>query len=219
MTKRQLSIFPPGTTEEIFLYEEEIYRAGYNRIAGIDEAGRGPLAGPVVASAVILPRGTFLDGLDDSKRLSEKKREDLFSKIMETALSVGVGIIEAEEIDKTDILKATIKAAEMALISLSAEPDFLITDALHLPVNIPQRSLIKGDRRSASVAAASIIAKVTRDRLMMDYHKIYPQYRFHIHKGYGTKDHLNLLKIHGPSEIHRRTFQPVACLLADRAGR
>jgi ribonuclease HII len=209
MTKRQLSIFPPGTTEEIFLYEEEIYRAGYNRIAGIDEAGRGPLAGPVVASAVILHRGTFLDGLDDSKRLSEKKREDLFSKIMEIALSVGVGIIEAEEIDKTDILKATIKAAEMALISLSAEPDFLITDALHIPLNIPQRYLIKGDRRSASVAAASIIAKVTRDRLMMDYHKIYPEYNFHIHKGYGTKEHLKLLKIHGPSEIHRKSFRGV----------
>ncbi|MEK6692892.1 MAG: ribonuclease HII [Nitrospirota bacterium] len=209
MTKRQLSIFPPGTTEEIFLYEEEIYRAGYNSIAGIDEAGRGPLAGPVVASAVILPRGVFLKGLDDSKRLSEEKRESLFIKIIETALSVGTGIIDAKEIDETDILKATIKAAEMAVISLNTEPDFLITDALHIPLNIPQRYLIKGDRRSASVAAASIIAKVTRDRLMMDYHKVYPEYNFHIHKGYGTKEHLNLLKIHGPSEIHRKSFRGV----------
>ncbi len=210
MPKRQLSIFPAGTTEDIFLYEEEIYRAGYKIIAGIDEAGRGPLAGPVVASAVILQKGIFLKGLDDSKRLSERKREDLFSKIMETALSVGIGIIEAGEIDKTDILRATIKAAEMAIISLNTEPDFLITDALHIPVNIPQKSLIKGDRRSASVAAASIIAKVTRDRLMMDYHKVYPEYNFHLHKGYGTKEHLKLLKIHGPSEIHRKSFRGVS---------
>lgn len=209
MPKRQLSIFPPGTTEEIFLYEEEIYRSGYKVIAGIDEAGRGPLAGPVVASAVILPRGAFLKGLDDSKRLSERKREDLFSKIMETALNVGVGIIEAEEIDKTDILKATIKAAEMALISLKIEPDFLVTDALCIPINIPQKSLIKGDRRSASVAAASIISKVTRDRLMMEYHKIYPEYNFHIHKGYATKEHLRLLRIYGPCEIHRKSFRGV----------
>jgi len=162
-----------------------------------------------MASAVILQRGIFLQGLDDSKRISERKREDLFSKIMETALSVGIGIIEAREIDETDILKATIKAAEMAIISLNIEPDFLITDALHLPVNIPQKSLIKGDRRSASVAAASIIAKVTRDRLMTEYHNIYPEYKFHIHKGYATREHLKLLKIHGPSEIHRKSFRGV----------
>lgn len=209
MPKRQLSIFPPGGQEEIFLFEEGIYRAGYQRIAGVDEAGRGPLAGPVVAAAVILPRGVLIQGLDDSKRLSEEKRETIFSKIMEIALSVGVGIIKAEEIDQTDILKATIKAAEMAVISLNVEPNFLITDALSLPVRIPQKSLIKGDRRSASVAAASVIAKVTRDRLMMDYHKIYPQYKFHIHKGYATKEHMRLLKIHGPSEIHRKSFRGV----------
>lgn len=209
MRKRQLSIFPQEGTEELFLFEEEIYRAGYKKIAGVDEAGRGPLAGPVVAAAVMLPRGVFLKGLDDSKRLSEGKREELFSKIMEIALSVGIGIIEAEEIDKTDILKATIKASELAVISLNIEPDFLITDALSLPFKIPQKSLVKGDRRSASVAAASIIAKVTRDRLMMEYHKIYPDYKFHIHKGYATKEHLRLLRVHGPSEIHRKSFRGV----------
>lgn len=209
MPKKQLSIFPPGRTEEIFLYEEEIYRAGYKIIAGIDEAGRGPLAGPVVAAAVILPRGAFLKGLDDSKRVPEKERETLFSKIIEIALSTGIGIVRAEEIDETDILKATIKASEMAIISLNIEPDFLITDALPLPINIPQRPLIKGDRRSASVAAASILAKVTRDRLMLDYHRTYPQYKFHIHKGYATKEHLRLLRVHGPSEIHRKSFRGV----------
>lgn len=209
MPKRQLSIFPRGGTEEIFLYEEDIYRSGYKSIAGVDEAGRGPLAGPVVAAAVILPRGIFLQGLDDSKRLSEEKRETLFSKIMEIALGVGIGIVKAKEIDEINILKATIKASEMAIISLNTEPDFLITDALSLPMKIPQRPLIKGDRRSASVAAASIIAKVTRDRLMMEYDKIYPEYKFHIHKGYATAEHLKLLRIHGPCEIHRKSFRGV----------
>ncbi|MEK6691058.1 MAG: ribonuclease HII [Nitrospirota bacterium] len=209
MSKKQLSIFPGGRTEDIFLYEEEIYRGGYNRIAGVDEAGRGPLAGPVVAAAVTLSREIFLKGLDDSKRLSEKKREDLFLEITTTALSVGIGIIDVKEIDETDILRATIKAAEIAIISLNTEPDFLLTDALHIPVNIPQKSLIKGDSRSASIAAASIIAKVTRDRLMMEYHRIYPEYKFHIHKGYATKEHLKLLKKHGPCEIHRKSFKGV----------
>jgi ribonuclease HII len=209
MPKRQLSIFPPGETKDIFLYEEEICRAGYKSIAGVDEAGRGPLAGPVVAAAVILPRGIFIHGLDDSKKLSEEKREGLFSKIMETAVGVGIGIVKSEEIDETNILKATIKASELAIISLNIEPDFLITDALSLPFKIPQRFLVKGDRRSASVAAASIIAKVTRDRLMMEYHKIYPEYKFHIHKGYATKEHLKLLRTHGPCEIHRKSFRGV----------
>lgn len=207
--KSQLSIFPRGSAEEIFLFEEGVYKSGYKRIAGVDEAGRGPLAGPVVAAAVMLPRGAYIKGLDDSKLLSEKKREKLFSEIMETALSVGVGIIKSEEIDETNILKATIKASETAVISLNTEPDFLITDALSLPFKIPQRPLIKGDRRSASVAAASIIAKVTRDRLMMEYDRIYPQYKFNIHKGYATKEHLKLLSIYGPCEIHRKSFRGV----------
>jgi len=209
MPKRQLSIFPPGRAEDIFLHDENIYRAGYKRIAGIDEAGRGPLAGPVVAGAVILPRGIILKGLDDSKRLTKDKRETLFSMIMEIASAVGIGIIPAEEIDETNILKAVIKASEMAVTSLNIEPDFLITDALSLPFKIPQKSLIKGDRRSASVAAASIIAKVTRDRLMMEYDRIYPEYRFQAHKGYATKEHLRLLRIYGPCPIHRKSFRGV----------
>lgn len=206
---RQISIFPRGGTKEIFLYEEGIYNLGYKRIAGLDEAGRGPLAGPVVAAAVILPRDAFLPGLDDSKRLSQKKREGLFEQIKKMALSMGIGIVKAEEIDRENILKATIKAAERAIISLEIEPDFLITDALTLPFKIPYRALTKGDRRSASVAAASIVAKVTRDRLMIDYHKSFPQYKFHIHKGYATKEHLRLLRLYGPCEIHRKSFKGV----------
>ncbi|MEW6409051.1 MAG: ribonuclease HII [Nitrospirota bacterium] len=191
-------------------YERETYSLGYRLVAGIDEAGRGPLAGPVVAAAVILPEDCFIDGLRDSKRVSEKKRERLFDVIYAIAIDIGIGIVDEKTIDRINILQATIKAAEAAVKSLTYSPDFLLTDAIPLPLlNIPQKSIIKGDALSASIASASIIAKVTRDRLMMKYHRIYPEYNFHIHKGYGTREHLNAINKHGPCEIHRKSFRGV----------
>ena len=176
-------------------------------ICGIDEAGRGPFAGPVVAGAVILDRNKEILYLNDSKKLSEKKREELFNVIMENAISVGVGIVDSHTIDEINILQATYLAMRQAIAKLDPQPDFILADAVHIPgLDIPQEGIIKGDAKSISIAAGSIIAKVTRDRMMYEYDKLYPEYGFASHKGYGTAAHIEAIKKYGPLDIHRRSF-------------
>jgi len=192
-------------------FEEEARHCGHTFVAGLDEAGRGPLAGPVVAAAVMLPRRFRLGGLDDSKRVAGPERERLAKVIARRACGVGIGVASVQEIDALNILQATRLAMARALERLNPSPDFLLLDALTLPaVPLPQRPVIKGDSLSVSIAAASIMAKVTRDRFMVDYHRQYPRYHFHVHKGYATPEHLSLLDRFGPCEIHRRSFGPVA---------
>ncbi|MBF0568332.1 MAG: ribonuclease HII [Nitrospirae bacterium] len=194
----------------LYAFDDEYRRAGYKVIAGIDEAGRGPLAGPVVAAAVALNPAFEIDGIDDSKKLTPVKRERLFYEILYNALAIGVGIVSADEIDRINILNATKLAMSAAVSDLGALPDILLIDALKLPaVACKQVSIIKGDAKSASIAAASIIAKVLRDSIMSAFHDKYPQYNFISHKGYGTKEHMENLNVHGPCEIHRKTFAPV----------
>lgn len=192
-------------------FEAEARRCGYQLIAGLDEAGRGPLAGPVVAAVVILPRRFTLPGLNDSKQVPEVSRERLYQSILKQAVASAVGLASEREIERINILQATRQAMCRAVQSLPVSPDFLLLDAVFLPsVRLPQRPIIKGDGFSVSIAAASILAKVTRDRLMRDYHQRYPQYNFHAHKGYSTPEHLRLLAKHGPCAAHRQTFRPVA---------
>jgi len=196
-------------------FEAEARRCGYQLIAGLDEAGRGPLAGPVVAAVVILPRRFALPGLNDSKQVTEAFRERLYQAILKQAVASGVGLADEREIERINILQATRQAMCRAVQGLPVSPDFLLLDAVSLPsVRVPQRPIIKGDGFSVSIAAASILAKVTRDRLMRDYHQRYPQYNFHSHKGYGTPEHLRLLARHGPCAAHRQTFRPVAAVAA-----
>ncbi len=191
--------------KEISIYEEEY--GMYEHICGIDEAGRGPLAGPVVAGAVILPKDSKILYLNDSKKLSQKKREALYDEIMEKAVSVGVGIIGPERIDQINILNATYEAMRLAVSDLEVKPDILLNDAVTIPeAGMKQVPIIKGDAKSISIAAASIIAKVTRDRLMTEYDLSMPGYDFAKHKGYGTKAHIESLMRLGPCPIHRRTF-------------
>jgi ribonuclease HII len=198
-----------------WFFENRAREAGFTCIAGLDEAGRGPLAGPVVAAAVVLPQGLLLPGLTDSKQVTEPERERLFEIIREKAVCFGVGIAEERTIDDVNILQATIIAMERALERLTPRPDYLLLDALTLPrVPLPQKPLIKGDCRSHSIAAASILAKVTRDRMMFELHERFPQYNFKRHKGYGTREHVELIRKHGPCDAHRRTFNPVARMLA-----
>lgn len=176
-------------------------------ICGIDEVGRGPLAGPVVAGAVILPKGCRILYINDSKKLSEKKREELFDVITKEAVSIGIGMASPEMIDSINILQATYEAMRMAISRLSVVPDILLNDAVTIPlVDIEQVPIIKGDAKSLTIGAASIMAKVTRDRMMIEYDSIYPEYGFARNKGYGTKEHIAALKENGPSPIHRRTF-------------
>ncbi len=190
---------------ELFSYERQY--ADYEYICGIDEVGRGPLAGPVVASAVILPKDCDILYINDSKKLSEKKREMLFDKIMEKAVAVGIGIVSPERIDEINILQATYEAMREAVSKLDVKPDVLLNDAVKIPgINILQVPIIKGDAKSASIGAASIIAKVTRDRLMVAYDEVFPQYGFAANKGYGTAVHIAALKELGPTPIHRRSF-------------
>jgi ribonuclease HII len=194
-------------------FEESARICGFRLIAGLDEAGRGPLAGPVVAAAVILPRRCSFQGLQDSKLLTESQREHLYDDIADRALGWSVGLATEKEIDRLNILGATRLAFSRAIEGLSPQPDFLLLDAMRLArVPISQQAIIKGDRLSVSIAAASVIAKVSRDRLMLKYHDQYPQYQFHIHKGYPTPGHLKLLAHFGPCECHRQSFRPVqAC--------
>lgn len=194
-----------------WVYEREAMAAGYSSICGCDEAGAGPLAGPVYAAAVILPFGKDIAGLDDSKKLTEKKRETLFEIIRERALAYSVASVDAAEIDRTDILSARMRAMQLAIDGLSVAPGFAIIDGNRdhgrtACVITPHRCVVKGDSLSASVAAASVLAKVSRDRYMIEMADEYPEYRFEKHKGYGTKLHYELLGRYGPSPIHRRTF-------------
>ncbi|MBI5039276.1 MAG: ribonuclease HII [Nitrospirae bacterium] len=188
-------------------FEHEAYRQGYRLIAGIDEVGRGSLAGPVVAAAVILPPGLIIDGVNDSKKLTPARREVLYHVIHQHALATGIGVVGNEDIDRVNILRATIRAMEMAVRDLKISPDYLLIDAVSLSDSrIPQRPIIKGDMLSISIAAASIVAKVTRDRLMTEEHSVFPQYNFMTHKGYATRDHVSRLRLYGPSIIHRKSF-------------
>ena len=185
---------------------EEMYDT-FSYICGIDEAGRGPLAGPVVAGAVILPKGKRILYVNDSKKLSEKKRDELFDVIKEEALSYGIGIVSPERIDEINILQATYEAMREAVNKLSVKPDILLNDAVTIPgIDVKQIPIIKGDAKSLSIASASILAKVTRDRLMTEYDSLYPEYGFVRHKGYGTKVHIEAIKEYCPCPIHRRTF-------------
>lgn len=196
--------------EAMKVYEKEYETHGW--ICGIDEVGRGPLCGPVVASAVILPKDCQILYLNDSKKLSEKKREELYDVIMEQAIAVGVGMASPERIDEINILQATYEAMRQAVSSLKVKPAVLLNDAVTIPgIEIPQIPIIKGDAKSVSIAAASIIAKVTRDRMMVEYDRMYPGYDLASNKGYGTKVHMEALRTIGPCEIHRRTFIKNIC--------
>lgn len=193
--------------EGMMSYERDLYLKGYTLICGIDEAGRGPLMGPVVAAAVILPKDLLIPGVNDSKKVSEKNREFLYNEIMEKAICFSVGIVSAERIDEINILNATKEAMRIAINGLTAKPEHLLIDAVKLEgVDIELTPIIKGDAVSQSIAAASIIAKVTRDRIIIEYDKDHPDFNFKKNKGYGTAEHINALKTYGPLPIHRRSF-------------
>mgnify|MGYP002547661758 FL=1 len=189
-------------------FEKAAVNSGFSCICGVDEAGRGPLAGPVCAAAVILPAGAVIEGLDDSKKLTEKKRERLYDIIKQTAVAYSVAYGTLEEIETVNILEATYLAMNRAIEGLTVKPDFALIDGNRVPrgIKIPCETVVKGDSKSMSVAAASVLAKVTRDRLMLEYDKKYPEYNFKKHKGYGTKEHTELIKQYGPCEIHRLSF-------------
>ncbi len=179
-------------------------------VAGLDEAGRGPLAGPVAAAAVVLPSGLVIEGLRDSKKIAEKERKKIFWQVVLNAAAVGVGIVTAEEIDRINILQSTKRAMEIAIEDLGIRPDILLIDAVRLSdIDIAQNSIIKGESVSASIAAASVVAKVVRDDIMLDYHEKYPAYNFKGHKGYATKEHMERIRVCGPCPIHRKSFRKV----------
>ena len=194
-------------------YEKELYKKGYKLICGVDEVGRGPLVGPVVAAAVILPKNYQLAGLTDSKKISEKKREYFYDIIMKDAVSVGIGEVSAKEIDEINIYEASRRAMEIAISKLNPKPEYILSDAMKLDVGIECLPIIKGDLLSISISAASVIAKVTRDRMMIDLDKKYPEYEFSKHKGYPTKRHLELLEKYGVLENYRFTYRPVRALI------
>ncbi|MBE5819455.1 MAG: ribonuclease HII [Clostridiales bacterium] len=194
--------------ENLKNYENKLYMEGLNYIAGIDEAGRGPLAGPVVVASVILPKESLIEGINDSKKISESKREKIYENIIEEAISYGVGIVWQDEIDEINILNATKKALTDAINQMEVKPDRILVDALDkIDTNgIPYTSVIKGDAKMYSIGAASIIAKVTRDRIMREYDEVYPEYGFAGHKGYGTAKHIEAIKTVGTCPLHRRSF-------------
>lgn len=207
--KHREDLFDLAGCMDPFYFEKAARSSGARLVAGIDEAGRGPLAGPVVAAAVILPEGCTIQGLTDSKKLSSRQREQLAAEIQERAVVWGVGISDAAMIDRINILEATRRAMESAVACMALQPDYLLIDALSIKTAVPQRGIVKGDLLSHSISAASVIAKVARDQLMESCHQIYPQYNFHKHKGYGTKEHREKIRIHGPCAIHRKTFRCV----------
>lgn len=192
---------------DMLIYEKQLFQNGYINICGVDEAGRGPLAGPVCAAAVILPKGLIIDGVNDSKKISEKKRELLFNEIINSSLAYGIAFADVEEIENLNILNATMLAMQRAVAELKIKPDFVLVDGQKSPsFDVPSYPLIKGDSLSESIAAASILAKVSRDRLMYKYAEKYPEYAFDKHKGYGTALHISKIKEYGPSIIHRKSF-------------
>jgi len=208
-----LSLFPESDScsdLDTLFYESLVRKAGFRLIAGVDEAGRGPLAGPVVAAAVILPEGVVLDGVRDSKEMTKSAREKSFALIHEKALCVSIGVVSADDIDRINILRASLEAMKRAILSLNPQPEFCLVDGIHpVPVPIPYRCLKKGDRRSHSISAASIVAKVYRDRIMCSFHERFPVYGFSENKGYGTARHLAAIREHGACPIHRTTFRGV----------
>ena len=195
----------------LFEFDKVFYDKGLQFVSGIDEAGRGPLAGPVVAAAVVLPKNIFIDGVNDSKKLTEKKRNVLFEEIKQKAFSYGIGIVDAKTIDEINILQATFLAMRKALEQLSVKPNLVLVDGNHTIPNLQnkQQAIVSGDAKSACIACASILAKVTRDNMMYEYAKLYPQYNFEKHKGYGTKTHIESIQKYGPCPIHRMSFAPL----------
>jgi ribonuclease HII len=201
------------TDPKLYQYEQDLYDKGITLIAGVDEAGRGPLAGPVVAAAVILKKGATFTYVDDSKKLTEKQRELALLEIKSQALAIGIGISSVEEIDLINIYRAAREAMLSAISQLKVKPEFLLIDAMPMEIDIPYLSLIKGDALSVSIAAASIVAKTTRDAYMLEMDKIFPEYGFKQHKGYGTKQHLDALERYGITPIHRKTYEPMKSML------
>ena len=199
--------------EQMLRYEKELYATGCQYIAGIDEVGRGPLAGPVVAAAVILPKNYKIKGLNDSKKVPKKKHKEIYQEVLKQAISVGIGIKDNQVIDEVNIYEATKLAMIEAVRNLKITPQHLLIDAMKLDLQIPQTSIIKGDANSLSIAAASIVAKVTRDRMMTDYDLTYPGYDFAHNAGYGTQHHLEGLKRRGITPIHRKTFEPIKSMI------
>jgi len=201
--------FAPKPVDPLF-YETLAGKDGYALIAGVDEAGRGPLAGPVVAAAVIMPMGLILAGIKDSKKMTERAREKAFYVISQNAIAVGIGVVSHRAIDESNILKASLEAMKQAISYLDPAPEYALIDGINkIPVIIPQRCIKRGDQLSHSISAASIIAKVYRDRIMRSYHMLYPEFGFKKNKGYGTAAHLAALRRYGPSPIHRLTFRGV----------
>lgn len=201
--------------EQMLRYEKELYATGCQYIAGIDEVGRGPLAGPVVAAAVILPKNCKIKGLNDSKKVPKKKHEEIYQEVLKQAITVGIGIKDNQVIDEVNIYEATKLAMLEAVGNLEVAPQHLLIDAMQLDVQVPQTSIIKGDANSLSIAAASIVAKVTRDRMMTNYVLTYPGYDFAHNVGYGTQHHLEGLKRKGITPIHRTTFEPIKSMLEE----
>lgn len=192
---------------DMLKYENELYNQGVEIVAGVDEAGRGPLAGPVTAAAVIFPKGVVIPGINDSKKLSEKKREWLYDVIIKNALAYGVAFIGEKTIDEINILNATFEAMKQAVESLEVKPEYVLIDGnASKNISIPHRCIVKGDANSQSIAAASILAKVSRDRYMCKLDEEYPQYNFKKHKGYGTREHIEKIREFGASHVHRKTF-------------
>ncbi|MDD3191305.1 MAG: ribonuclease HII [Bacilli bacterium] len=201
---------------DIYELERKLHQEGWNHIVGTDEVGRGPMAGPLVVAAVILPKDCIIEGLDDSKKLSQKKREQLYPVIMEKAIEIQIVFIDEKEVDQINVYQASKKGMMRAIEQFETAIDYVLTDAMPLVLPYPSESIIKGDGKSASIAAASIVAKVTRDRYMIMQDKLFPQYGFKQHKGYVTKRHLMALKKYGPCEIHRLSFEPVKNALLEQ---
>jgi ribonuclease HII len=208
----------PNKLENMLILEKKMWAKGFNSVAGVDESGRGPLAGPVVAACVVLSPDFCLPGIDDCKKLPALKREVLFDQIMENAHAVGIGTVGEKVIDRMNILNASMKAMRMALNNLKEKPQFVLVDGNQkIPhLSLPQLPVIAGDTKSLSIAAASILAKVTRDRIMQEYHLKYPQFHFAQHKGYATRIHVEALRKFGPCEIHRRSFKIVKLCLSNQ---
>lgn len=197
----------------MYRYEKELYQKGIQTIAGVDEAGRGPLAGPVVAAAVILRKDATFQYVNDSKQLTEKQRELALEEIKHQALAIGIGISSVEEIDLINIYRASREAMLSAIDQLKVRPDYILTDAMPMEIDIPMTSIIKGDEKSVSIAAASIIAKTTRDAYMIEMDKLFPNYGFAKHKGYPTREHIDAIKTYGITPIHRKTYEPIKSML------
>ncbi|HEY0221282.1 ribonuclease HII [Lactovum miscens] len=211
--KLKATILESKRLEKMLIFEKELYSQGIKFIAGIDEVGRGPLAGPVVTAAVILPENCKIPGLNDSKQIPKSKHKKIYQEILNQALSVAIGSCSPEEIDEINIYQASRKAMAEAVLKLNPFPEYLLIDALRIDINLPQISIIKGDAKSMSIAAASIVAKVTRDQIMTQYDELYPGYDFAHNAGYGTVKHMEALKVLGVTPIHRKTFSPVTELL------